>query len=327
MDDFHETWVEIWGMEVSPKVPHFLWRMCNGTLPTRALLRSRHMLDDSNCPWGCGASETTAHALLECPQVQELWQDVGCGELVRAAGGVLLLEWVVSWKEVTLNLKHRAAYMAWCVWIDRNKKVYEDKMNPNTMLVARVEMLVEEFGKYSASIYGKPKARKGSSPKIWRAPAHGVIKINADASLADEGWIGMGMVARNHEGRVLFAACRRVRATWPVEIVEGKVLAMAIKLGKRYGYKNIILESDSQVVISRLSKVAVYHSDLDSVLEDILSLSSFFDSISWSHVKRDGNTVAHHLAKLVPFGIEQVWENHCPTEISPYVLMDTLSLD
>lgn len=51
-----------------------------------------------------------------------------------------------------------------------------------------------------------------------------------------------------------------------------------------------------------------------------------FDSLSWSHVKRDGNFVAHHLAKLVPFGVDQVWENHYPSEVAPYLLTDILSL-
>lgn len=63
------------------------------------------------------------------------------------------------------------------------------------------------------------------------------------------------------------------------------------------------------------------------MLEDILELSSSFSSVIWSHVQRDGNYVAHHLAKLVPFGVEQVWENHCLSEVAPYVLSDLLSID
>lgn len=44
-------------------------------------------------------------------------------------------------------------------------------------------------------------------------------------------------------------------------------------------------------------------------------------------MRRDGNSVAHHLAKLVPFGIEQRWKNHVLFEIGPYVLTDFMSLD
>lgn len=110
----------------------------------------------------------------------------------------------------------------------------------------------------------------------------------------------------------LLAGIRRVRATWPVEMAEGKALFMAIRLALKFGYTDIILESDSQVIILRLSKAMIYFADLDSMLEDIVLLSSDFDYLAWSHVKRDGNFVAHHLARLVSFGIEQSWINYCP---------------
>lgn len=53
-------------------------------------------------------------------------------------------------------------------------------------------------------------------------------------------------------------------------------------------------------------------------------LSKNFLAVSRSHVLRDGNWFAHHLDRLIPFGVEQRWENHCPPEVSSYVLMDSL---
>ena len=160
----------------------------------------------------------------------------------------------------------------------------------------------------------------------WTAPPSGVVKLNTDASLAVDGWIGLGVVARNSLGKVLFAATRRIRAYWAPEVAEAKAVALAMKLGARYGFHEVIVESDCQLVVNRLSKNAFFLSDLDFILSDIISSSLSFSSISWAHVKRDGNFVAHHLAKLTPFGYEQVWENHAPTEVAPYVLMDSLSL-
>lgn len=101
---------------------------------------------------------------------------------------------------------------------------------------------------------------------------------------------------------------------------------MAAKLGKRYKIEDAVLESDCQLLINRLSKGLIYLTDLDSVLGDILSICTSFKSVSWSHVRRDGNCVAHNLARIIPFGIEQIWENYCPHEISAYVRMDFLSL-
>lgn len=65
---------------------------------------------------------------------------------------------------------------------------------------------------------------------------------------------------------------------------------------------------------------------VDNVLEDVASTSSNFISLRWSHVKRDGNSVAHHLARLVSVGAEQCWESLVPSDVSPRVLIDSLSI-
>ncbi|XP_021755464.1 uncharacterized protein LOC110720726 [Chenopodium quinoa] len=172
--------------------------------------------------------------------------------------------------------------------------------------------------------YARPAVRNASSSKVWHPPPAGIVKPNADASVSSEGLVGLGVVARNHEGKVLFAATRRMHAYWAPEVAEAKALSMVARLGRRYGLRDVILETDCQTLTKKLEKGNVFLSDLDSIIGDIFSLCTAFDSIIWSHVKREGNFVAHHLAKLIPFGVEQVWENFCPQEITPNVLMDNL---
>lgn len=36
-------------------------------------------------------------------------------------------------------------------------------------------------------------------------PSSGLIKINIDASLSEEGWAGLGVVARDHKGKVIIS--------------------------------------------------------------------------------------------------------------------------
>lgn len=191
----------------------------------------------------------------------------------------------------------------------------------------RVQRQVDDFNTYSQRIYAGSTSRSSPSPNKWVAPPAGLVKINTDASLADEGVVGLGAVARDMKGRVLFSVVRRTRAWWPSEIAEAKAVHMAILWAKKQGLRSVIIESDAQVIVSRLARASIFFSDLDSILGDILSLCSFFHDISFSHVRRDENFVAHHLAKVVPFGYEQCWVNHCPNVVSPYVLMDVLSLD
>lgn len=115
-------------------------------------------------------------------------------------------------------------------------------------------------------------------------------------------WVGHNAMARRPQGNVLFATTRRQKAYWGPEVAKAKALAMGICLGKRFGFEDVIIESDCQVLVNRLSKSVIFLSDLDAILHNILS-SCTFSSITWSHVLRDENFVAHQLAKL-----EQIWE-------------------
>lgn len=211
-EDLHEAWVVIWSIEASPKVRHFLWRLCTEKLPTRGLLHARHLIEDDSCPWCDGERETASHAIFGCPRTRDLWVESGCARLIHEADTTPIKTLFAGWKNVDAKLKKRVAWMSWCIWTDRNLKVFEGKTTPNPILLSRVHRMVEEHAKYATRIYGAKVVPRCTSSNKWMAPLEGVVNINVDASLATEGWVGMGVVGRNHEGRVVFVASRRVRA-------------------------------------------------------------------------------------------------------------------
>ena len=221
----------------------------------------------------------------------------------------------------------RDSYLAWNILAERNRFVFENITQPLVVVSQRVGRQVEEHNEYTTRIYGRLGRAAPVSATRWCVPPQNVVKINADAHLSSDGWVGMGVVARNSTGKVVFAGVRKQRACWPPDVAECKAILFAVHLARSHGVLDVIIESDAKVVIFRLSKAALFFFDLDSILGDVISLSMCFNSISFSHVKRDGNAVAHNLARVVLFGVEQCWENHCPREVSPYVLMDILSLD
>ena len=57
---------------------------------------------------------------------------------------------------------------------------------------------MEEFDKFATRIYRAVCSRTSTSSKIWQPPEEGVIKINADAAVFEDGWIGLVVVARDH---------------------------------------------------------------------------------------------------------------------------------
>lgn len=319
-------WAAVWSVEVSPKVRHFLWRCASNSLPTRSVLRSRHLLEDAACPW-CGLEdESISHTLFYCTMVRHLWMGCCCEEAANigeeSSFGEILLSWVNSSDQ---KLSQRACFLAWSIWHRRNKWVFEQVKEPDNVFLNRVWRLVEDFGNYTEKIYGGTTPNSNPSSSVWSPPPMGVIKVNVDAAVSEEGWVGLGTVARNDKGEVMYAAVRRVRARWSPLIAECRAALFGLEQAQQHGLSEVILASDSASLVNKMSKNLFMFSLVDSVLEDISSVSCNFNSLRWAHVKRDGNSVAHHLAKVVPFGEEQCWENHSPSEVSSYVLMDSLS--
>ncbi|XP_010680492.2 uncharacterized protein LOC104895629 [Beta vulgaris subsp. vulgaris] len=290
-------------------------------------LKARHIVDEALCPWCRSSEETVFHALMGCVRVRYIWVECGCEALLGAGEATDFCELLVKWGELEAKMVQRGCFLAWNLWNERNKYVFENIRTPLEVVAQRVFRQAEEYSLYVERIYAGSRKQSSPSPNKWCAPPSGLVKVNADASVNGEGWVGLGAVARDDKGSVLFSAVRRTRAWWPPDVAEAKAIYMAVLWAKHHGLKEVVIESDAQVLVSRLSSAALFHSDLDAILGDIINLCSWFNIISFSHVRRDGNYVAHHLAKVVPFGYEQRWEFHCPSIVYPYVLSDVLSLD
>ena len=260
-----------WGY--SPKVRHFLWRMCTGTLPVRASLKARHIIEVAPCPWCPDEDEMVQHALFGCERIRRLWVDCGCSEMIGGHSEMDVLEMVSKWGELDAKLVQCGCFLAWNIWFERNTFVFDNKCVPLEVLAQRVFRQVDEHNLYTQRIYVGSKRMGVPSADKWQAPVGGFVKINTYASLSEKGQVGLGVVARDNGGRVLFATVRRHRAWWPPDVAEAKAIHLAMVWAKKQGLKEVIIESDAQVIVSRLSKNAIYYfSDLDAILRDIISL-------------------------------------------------------
>lgn len=57
-----------------------------------------------------------------------------------------------------------------------------------------------------------PRVPHRSKQPTSVAQPEGLVKVNVDASLCDEGCVGLGAIARDHRGNVLFSVVRRTKA-------------------------------------------------------------------------------------------------------------------
>ena len=76
----------------------------------------------------------------------------------------------------------------------------------------------------------------------------------------------------------------------------------------------MIVEGDSRVIINAIKGDNMFHSEFGHILQDIIFLSSFFTSISFRHLKRQGNCMAHRLARRAIFNPFTVWMESVPPD-------------
>ncbi|XP_048498268.1 uncharacterized protein LOC125496756 [Beta vulgaris subsp. vulgaris] len=179
-----------------------------------------------------------------------------------------MCELIVNWHQVDPKVRKLGLFLAWVIWGERNKLIFQEQSTPLHVLVNRVRRLTEDHDNFGARIYSHLQLKNiPSSSKTWVPPTHDFVKINIDASVSEVYWVELGDVARNSSGEVLFVATMRVKAYWALE---AKAIARGVKMSMRYELSNLVVESDCQLVINFLSKNTLFLSDLDFVLHDIV---------------------------------------------------------
>lgn len=106
---------------------------------------------------------------------------------------------------------------------------------------------------------------------------------------------------------------RKFKGSWGVNEAEAYATRYGVWLTACFGYRNVILESDSMFVAQSVSQRKQGQAPIHILFEDILRLSSVFSNFSSCHVKRGGNCLAHFIAREpVEVGCERVWIDPFP---------------
>ena len=85
----------------------------------------------------------------------------------------------------------------------------------------------------------------------------------------------------------------------PLTVVELKTLAVAkaLEFAIDLGFSSIILEGDSEILMKSLMDDSLSLASFRLLIQDVKTYAELFQCISFSHVHREGNDVAHNLAR------------------------------
>ncbi|XP_074289360.1 uncharacterized protein LOC141614514 [Silene latifolia] len=297
-EDTQSLWRMIWRMNIPPKLAHFTWRVCVGILAVQKNLFSRHCCMSPSCNF-CEEEECSNHALFQCEWAKRVWEDYGYGDIIEATGELFCrerVEWILT--NLEEEGKWRFLAVAWAIWTIRNQRIFEETPPPPELVLTGFVKMVTDYRLYATRVLSFTRNDNGAGGNSWSAPDVGRVKINTDAYLTGSGEVGLGVVARDANGRVLWTGSKRVRAGWDVAIAEAQAAIFGLEVAQARNETSIILESDALNLVNAIRTKLLTRTPLGLGVDDICYLLSSFPSYVVSHVKRGGNTVAHAVARL-----------------------------
>ena len=131
-------------------------------------------------------------------------------------------------------------------------------------------------------------------------PLAGWVKLNFDAAIR-ENKTSVAVVGRDNHGRVVLAWTDILDPRSP-SWSEAKAAYAAVNQAVETEIKRAIIEGDAWNAITPLKdKKASFQWTIDVILQNILALCNLFNDVSFSFVKREGNSLTHLLALWVAF--------------------------
>lgn len=228
----------------------FLWRACKNFILVRSNLSRRGLGNDQSCPI-CGfGNETVVHALVICPAMVASWFVSPLGLRCDQMSNGSFSDWFVSLK-VKLDREQMcvAAIIVWCIWNIRNSAVHGDKVPHPAVGVARSLCYFSDFKSAQLALQPALSGTSSARQTCWKKPPPTALKVNCDASVKSNDFVGIGFVIRDSVGKVFGASIDRVLGDVSVDCAEALAIRSALRFAKECMLEILILESDSKRLI------------------------------------------------------------------------------
>lgn len=108
---------------------------------------------------------------------------------------------------------------------------------------------------------------------------------------------GLGVVIRNEHRQVMASLSECIPLPSIVTEVEALAAQRGLELAVETGFRNIVLENNSQVLITALWEDSYSLSCFGHLVKDINFIASYMSSINYTHVRKQFNALAHSLAR------------------------------
>ena len=133
----------------------------------------------------------------------------------------------------------------------------------------------------------------------WKPPDASLVKINIDGAIfKSENRSGIGVAVRIHTSAILASLAQSIPQAFQPAEIEAIVAARALEFGQEIGITEAILEGDSELIVNSLKSGRATMASVEPLIQDATIFSASYTKLLYSHYRRDGNKLAHSLARF-----------------------------
>jgi ribonuclease HI len=135
-----------------------------------------------------------------------------------------------------------------------------------------------------------PQNRSDQRPVRWAPRQAGWVKVKTDAGFnRDKGIGSTGILIRNHDGDVLITAWKTV--------AEAEACLQGLRLALEWSQQPVIVEADCLSMIRAVLTTEEDRASWAGLIQEIKGVSVLLPDCRFIRVRREGNLVAHRLAR------------------------------
>ncbi|MBA0619363.1 hypothetical protein Godav_028548 [Gossypium davidsonii] len=132
----------------------------------------------------------------------------------------------------------------------------------------------------------------------WNPPPMGWVKLNVVSgfSIARQKAVS-GSIIKNEEGNILGSGFRVHHLVGTVALAEAIALLHGVQFASEMGFRYVIAESDSRLVINNINSKEDDYSETRPLTWDLKASTRNFSECRFQFVAREGSSVAHAMAE------------------------------
>jgi hypothetical protein len=315
-------WKNLWSTQVAPKVKLFAWRACRNIVPTKTKLFEKGLTATSSCSWCMEEAETIDHVLWSCEFAQKVWKASSVKLPPIYATNLSFVDLLAClFKDLQFPLVEICITTAWSLWKARNEMIWEDKVSNAADVALRAAENAMNFLEAGNVEALAPHAREVMDQQRWVPPNRGDFKLNIACQWqGTQRRAGMGILIRNHEGKVMAAMQSTIDIVGEIDQVHAKLMLQAMKFARDIGLMRVNMEGCWRGLFTLLKAGGPCLMSHGVLVDDICCLTKDFQFISFNCIHANCNRAAQALATEALSSLsEQVWLEDCPAVILPIV--------